>query len=154
MINRKNHDDGKPTIIQELKSLKIGNVFHGNVILKYKTTIDKGHGTELLQVDMTDQKGHTTTTLNIPHNLISKYDDICVQGHGLRSLCISEFRISPRTKYDHGDYKCILLINNPSTIEQIAPVCKYYSFMPTTTTIKQLLTSKNPYAIGTIGTLV
>ena len=99
---------------------------------------------------MTDQKGQLTITLNIPHKLISKYDDICVEGN---CLCISEFKISPKTKYDHGDCNCILQISDPSTIEQIELVCKDYSFVPTTT-IKQLLTSKNPYAIGTIGALV
>ena len=150
MINRKNHDDCKPVTIQELKSLKTGNVFHGNVVVKYKTTIDKEHGTDLLRVDMTDRKGQLTITLNIPHKLISKYDDICVEGNG---LCISEFKISPKTKYDHGDYNCILQISDPNTIEKIDPVCKDYNFVPTTT-IRQLLASKNPYAICTIGAIV
>ena len=132
LINRKNHDDCKPVTIQELKSLKTGNVFHGNVI------------------DMTDRKGQLTITLNIPHKLISKYDDICVEGN---CLCISEFKISSKTKYDHGNCNCILQISDPSTIEKIEPVCKDYSFVPTTT-IRQLLASKNPYAIGTIGAIV
>ena len=146
MINTKNHDDCKPVTIQELKSLKTGNVFHGNVVVKYKTTIDKEHGTDLLRVDMTNRKGQLAITLNIPHKLISKYDDICVKGNG---LCISEFK----TKYDHGDCNCILQISDPSTIEKIDPICKDYSFVPTTT-IRQLFASKNPYAIGTIGAIV
>ena len=150
LINKENHDDCKPVTIQELKNLETGNVFHGNVIVKYKTTIGKEHGTDLLRVDMTDRKWQLTITLNIPHKLISKFDDICVEGN---YLCIFEFKISSKTKYDHGDCNCILQISDPSTIEQIEPVCKDYSFVPTTT-IKKLLTSKNPYAIGTIVALV
>ena len=44
----KNHDECKLVTIQELKSLNTGNGFHGNVIVKYKTTIDKEHATDLL----------------------------------------------------------------------------------------------------------
>ena len=95
----KNHDDCKPITIQELKSINKGNVFHGNVIVKYKTTIDKEHATDLLRFDMTNRKWQLTITLNIPHNLISKYDNIHVQGHG---LCISEFSISPELNMTMG----------------------------------------------------
>jgi hypothetical protein len=39
----KKHIDYKPITIQDLKSLKVGKVFHDDVILPYKTTIDKTH---------------------------------------------------------------------------------------------------------------
>jgi hypothetical protein len=53
-----------------LKSLKVGKVFQGDVIVTYKTTINKEDIIELLRIDLVDTKREMIVTLNIANNFI------------------------------------------------------------------------------------
>ena len=136
--------------IQDLKGLKVGNVFHGDVIVIYKTTIDRVHNIDLLRFDLVDEKGEMTITVNVPHTLIPVHESKLIPGQG---VCIEGFKISPKTMYDHGDCNCILVLHDWSILETISPICQEYKFLPNTT-IRQLTTNKSTFSIGTIVALV
>jgi hypothetical protein len=72
------------------------------------------------------------------------------QGKG---ICITNFKIAPKTNYDHGEVECILLVDQHTSIENIAHVCQEYNFIPNTS-IKILLATTEQYALGTIGAIV
>lgn len=88
-------------------------------------------------------------TLNVPHNLIPTTEDKLVVGQG---ICIKDFKVPPKTVYDHGDCSCILVLHDKSIIETIPAVCTQYTFVPTTT-ISQL-TNTTGFAIDTVAGLV
>ena len=137
--------------IEELTSCKAGNVFHGNIIVTYRTMLDKLRKTnEILRADLTDTKGELTITLNIRGNLIKQHEEKIVPG---KAICIKNFKIVAKTDYDHGESEGILLVDEQTTIENIALVCQEYTFIPNTT-IKRLLETVEPYAIGTIAAIV
>ena len=146
---RTNHQLCTPITIQELKSLKLGRIFHGDVLVIYKTIVDQIHGIQLLRADLVDSKGNMAITLNVPHNLIPTAEEKLVVGQG---ICIKDFKFSPKTVYDHGDCSCILVLHDKSIIETIPAVCTQYTFVPTTT-ISQL-TNTTGFAIGTVAGLV
>lgn len=143
------HDLCAPITIQDLKSLKLGRIFHGDVLVIYKTIVDQVHGIQLLRADLDDSKGNMAITLNVPHNLIPTAEEKLVVGQG---ICIKDFKVSPKTVYDHGDCSCILVLHEKSIIETIPAVCTQYTFVPTTT-ISQL-TNTTGFAIGTVAGLV
>jgi hypothetical protein len=98
LTNRKKHSKGSHVTIQELKGLKVGTIFHGDIIITYKTNIDRVHNIDLLRIDLVDEKGEMTITVNVPHNLIALHESKLVHGQG---VCIEGFNISPKTIYDH-----------------------------------------------------
>jgi hypothetical protein len=55
--NMQKHTRCNPITIQELKTLKVGEIFHGDVIVTYKTTIDQAHNIDLLHIGLVDEKG-------------------------------------------------------------------------------------------------
>ncbi len=137
--------------IEELTSCKVGNVFHGNVIVMYRTMLDRLHKTnEILRADLTDVKGELTITLNIRCNLIKRHEEKIVPG---KAICIKDFKIVAKTDYDHFESECILLVDDHTTIENIGLVCQEYAFVPNTT-IKRLLQTVDTYAVGTIAAIV
>lgn len=144
-----NHDLCAPITIQELKSLKQGRIFHGDVLVIYKTIVDRVHGIELLRADIVDTKGNMAITLNVPHNLIPTAEQKLVVGQG---ICIKDFKVSPKTVYDHSDCNWILVLHEKSIIETIPAVCTEYRFVPTTT-IRQLRNTTG-FGIGTVVGLV
>jgi len=111
--------------------------------------VDQIHGIQLLRVDLVDSKGNMEITLNVPHNLIPTAEDKLVVGQG---ICIRDFKVSPKTVYDHGDCTCILPLHDKSIIKTIPAMCTQYTFVPTTT-ISQL-TNTTGFAIGTVAGLV
>ena len=89
--------------IEELKSCKAGNVFHGNIIVTYRTMLDKLRKTnEILRVDLIDAKGDMTITLNICGNLIKQHEEKLLPG---KSICVKDFKIVAKTDYDYGESK-------------------------------------------------
>lgn len=134
-----------------MNARKAGNIFQGDVIVKYKAILDKTNKTrEVLRADLTDTKGEMTITLNVTADLVAHYEDKIIPGSG---LSISNFQIAPRTDYDRGDCDCILVLTKSSIVEIIPRLCIDYKFIPSTA-IKQLLASTEQYATGTIGVLV
>ena len=137
--------------IGELTSCKIGDSFDGVVIVKYKAMLDKLNMTNaVLQADITDAKGDMTVTLNARGNLIDKYEEIITLGKSIR---VRNFKVAPKTNYDHGDCDCILIVDHHTTIENIESVCEEYFFIPNTT-IKRLLATTEQYTLGTIVAIV
>ncbi|XP_057822077.1 uncharacterized protein LOC131034564 [Cryptomeria japonica] len=137
--------------IEELNARKAGNMFDGDVLVVYKATLDKVNKTrEVLRADLTDLKAEMTITLNVPSNLVQQYENKIIPGSG---ISITGFQIAAKTDYDRGDCDCILILKESSMVETKPSICKQYNFIPGTT-IKQLLTSTNEYATGTIGALV
>ncbi|KAH9299408.1 hypothetical protein KI387_031090, partial [Taxus chinensis] len=96
------------------------------------------------------KKAELTVTLNVAHKFIPMHEDKVVAGKGIQ---ITNFSIAPKTSYDHGDCDVILLLNESSTVESTPPLSIEYKFIPDTT-VKQLLNSTEPYAIGTIAAIV
>ena len=140
-----------PISIEELTSCKAGNVFHGNIIVTYRTMLDKLHKTnEILREDLTDAKGEMTITLNLRGNLIKQHEEKLLPG---KAICVKDFKIAAKTDYDHCESECILLVDQQTTIENIALVCQEYTFIPNTC-IKRLLQTIDAYAVGTIGAIV
>ena len=90
--NRQKHSKFNVVTIQDLKGLKVGNVFHGDVIVIYKTTIDRVHNIDLLRLDLVDEKGEMTIIVNVPHNLIPIHKSKLIPRQG---VCIEGFKISP-----------------------------------------------------------
>jgi len=88
------------------------------------------HEIELLRADLVDSKGNMAITLNVPHNLIATVETKLVVGQG---ICIRDIKISPKTIYDHGDYTCILVLHEKSTVETILAICNQYKSVPTIT---------------------
>jgi hypothetical protein len=148
--NRQKHSKCNVVTIQDLKGLKVGNVFHGDVIVIYKTTIDRVHNIDLLRLDLVNEKGEMPITVNVPHTLIPVHESKIIHGQG---VCIEGFKISPKTMYGHGDCNCILVLHDRSILETISPICQEYKFLPNTT-IRQLTTNKSTFSIGTIASLV
>ena len=144
-----NHDLCTPITIQDLKTLKLGRIFHGDVLVIYKTIVDQIHDIQLLRADLVDSKGNMAITLNVPHNLIPTAEQKLVVGQG---ICIKDFKVSPKTVYDHSDCNWILVLHEKSIIETIPAVCTEYRFVPTTT-IRQL-TNTTGFGIGTVAGLV
>lgn len=140
-----------PISIEELTSCKAGNVFHGNIIVTYRTMLDKLRKTsEILRADLTDAKGDMRITLNVRGNLIEQHEEKLLPG---KAICVRDFKIAAKTDYDHCESECILLVDQETTIENIAPGSQEYSFIPNTC-IKRLLQTPDAYAVGTIGAIV
>ena len=93
------------------------------------------HDKCILRADITDAKGDMIVTLNACGNLIDKYEEIITLGKSIRVI---NFKVAPKTNYDHGDCDCILIVDHHTTIEKIEFVCEEYFFIPNTT-IKILL---------------
>ena len=140
-----------PISIEELTSCKAGNVFHGNIVVAYRTMLDKLRKTnEILRADLTDAKSEMTITLNLRGNLVKQHEEKLVSG---RAICVKDFKIAPKTDYDHCESECILVADQQTTIENIPLVCTVYSFIPNTC-IKGLLQTMDRYAVGTVGAIV
>jgi hypothetical protein len=140
-----------PISVEELTSWKAGNVFHGNIVVVYKTMLDKLRKTnEIFRADLTDSKGEMTITLNLRGNLIKDHEEKLVAG---KAICVKDFKIAPKTDYDHCESECILLADQQTIIQNIPPVCQQYSFIPNKC-IKELLQTVDKYTIGTIGAIV
>ncbi|KAH9322788.1 hypothetical protein KI387_017427, partial [Taxus chinensis] len=138
------------TSIDDLNTFTIGNIFQGDVLVVYKTTVQKDQGKQLLREDLTDEKAELTVTLNVAHKFIPMHEDKVVAGKGIQ---ITNFSIAPKTSYDRGDCDVILLLNESSTVESTPPLSIEYKFIPNTT-VKQLLNNTEPYAVGTIAAIV
>ena len=140
-----------PISIEELTSWKAGNVFHGNIVAVYRTMLDKLRKTnEIFRADLTDSKGEMTITLNLRGNLVKEHEEKLVAG---KAICVKDFKIAPKTDYDHCESECILVADQKTTIENIPLVCQEYTFIPNTC-IKELLQTVDKYAVGTIGAIV
>ena len=140
-----------PISIEELTSWKAGNVFHGNIVVVYRTMLDKLRKTnEIFRADLTDSKGEMTITLNLRGNLVKEHEEKLVTG---KAICVKDFKIAPKTDYDHCESECILVADQQTTIENIPLVCQEYTFIPNTC-IKELLQTVDKYAVGTIGAIV
>ncbi|KAH9295182.1 hypothetical protein KI387_038770, partial [Taxus chinensis] len=138
------------TSIDDLNSFTIGNIFQGDVLVVYKTIVQKDQGKQLLRADLTDEKAELTVTLNVAHKFIPMHEDKVVAGKGIQ---ITNFSIAPKTSYDRGDCNVILLLNESSTVESTPPLSIEYKFIPNTT-VKQLLNNTEPYIVGTIAAIV
>ena len=137
--------------IEDLNERKIGNTFEGDVLVVYKSNLDKINKTrEVLRADLTDHKVEMTITLTINGHLVYQYEDKIVAGMG---VSIIDFEIAPKTNYDRGDCDCILQLKETSFVETINHICNDYNFI-SSTTIRELLNSTSNYPIGTIGALV
>ena len=151
IIYRHKHITSTPITIQDLHAYKLGESFHGDVIVTYKTVLDKSQKKNyLLRVDLTDEKGYMTVTLNVGNNFIKEHEEKLLPG---KSVCITNFSVAAKTNYDRGDCEFILLVHGKSIVSNIDPVCKEYCFIPNTT-IKELLASTDHYAIGMIVAIV
>jgi hypothetical protein len=95
-----------PINIEELTSCKVGQVFDGNVVVTYTTILDKSHkSNELLRAYLTNAKGEMTITLIVHSNFIEQHQAKLIPGKSIR---ITNFKIAPKTNYDHGEVECIL----------------------------------------------
>ena len=140
-----------PISIEELASWKAGNVFHGNIVAVYRTMLDKLRKTnEIFRADLTDSKGEMTITLNLRGNLVKEHEEKLVAG---KAIYVKDFKIAPKTDYDHCESECILVADQQTTIENIPLVCQEYTFIPNTC-IKELLQTVDKYVVGTIGAIV
>jgi hypothetical protein len=83
-----------PINIEELTSCKVGQVFHGNVVVTYRAILDKSKkSTELLRADLTDVKGEMTVTLNVCTNFIEQHQAKLLPG---KAIHITNFKIAPK----------------------------------------------------------
>ena len=105
---------------------------------------------EILRADLTDAKGEMTITLNLRGNLVKQHEEKLLSG---KAICVKDFKIAPKTDYDHCESECILVVDQQTTIENISLVCQEYGFIPNTC-IKGLLQTIDTYAVGTIGAIV
>ena len=150
-LYRQKQNTCNPITIEELTSYKIGDVFDGNVIVTYKAMLDETNkSTEIMRSDLTDSKGEMTVTLNVRGSFIQQYEQKLLPGKAVR---IKNFKIAPKTNYDHGESDCILVVDHHTTIENITSICQEYYFVPNTT-IRRLILSTESYTLGTIGAIV
>ena len=70
----------------------------------------------ILRADITDAKGDMTGTLNACGNMIDKYEEIITPG---KNISVRNFKVAPKTNYDHGDCDCLLIVDHHTTIENI-----------------------------------
>ena len=103
-----------------------------------------------MREDLTDAKGEMTLTLNSHNGFINQHQEKRISCKGIR---ITNFKIAPKTSYDHGEDECVLLVDQWTSIENISPVCQQYNFIPNTS-IKIILDSTKQYALGIIGAIV
>lgn len=137
--------------IEELHSHKAGNIFEGDVVVIYKTSMDKTNNTkDVLRVDLTDEKVEMTITINITSVIVKQHEAKIVPG---TTICITDFQIAPKTNYDCGHCDCILILENTSMTKVILCMREDYKFIPTNTII-QLLTNEDNYAIGFVGAIM
>lgn len=92
-----------------------------------------------MHADLTNLKEKMIIKLNINGNLMQEHQHNIILGLG---VSISGFQIAPRLNYDRGDYDCILMLKNTSTIESMPQFSKDYYFI-LDTTISQLLATTN-----------
>jgi hypothetical protein len=117
----------------------------------YNTYLDKANRThKILCADMTDANGMMTITLTVPAHLIERHEQKIVPKAG---ISITNFKILPKSGYDHGDCDRVISIVESSVIETVSPTCKEYNFIPDTT-IKQFASNTNMYPINTIGVVM
>jgi hypothetical protein len=87
-----------------------------------------------LRVDLTDEKGEMTITLNAHTNFIEQHKTTLFPR---KTIFIANL-IAPKTNYDHGEDKYISLVEQETSIENIASVCQEYNFI-LDTSIKRIL---------------
>ena len=146
--NRPKLTSKRPVTIEDLNARKIGNTFHGTVLVSYKVVLDKGTGMcEVLRADLTDCKGEMTITLTTTSHLLCKFEDKIIPG---TIIAIKEFQVAPKIDFDCGDSDYILLLKDSIEIVTIPPLENEYIFI-SGTTIKQLMSSTKEYVYGTIG---
>jgi hypothetical protein len=78
-------------------------------------------------------------TLNVCNSFIEQHQEKLLHGKSIR---ITNFKVAPKTNYDHGEVECILLVEQETSIENIAPICQEYNFIPNTS-IRILLATTN-----------
>jgi len=109
-----------PVSIEELTSCKAEQIFHGNVVVTYKATLDKWQkSNEILRAYLIDAKGEMTITLNFYVDLIKQHQAKLLLGKG---ICITNFKITSKTNYDHGEVEGIFLVDQHTIIDIIALV--------------------------------
>ena len=105
------------TSIEELNERKTGKTFEGDVLVVYKYILDKINKTrEVLRTDVIDSKAEMTVTVNVKDNLVQQYEDKLIAGMGVR---ISNFQLEAKSDFDCGDYYCIIVVKESTTIETI-----------------------------------
>ena len=110
-----------PITIEQLNARMVGTTFEGDVLIVYKVNLGKiKKPCEVLRADLIDHKEEMTITLTVNNNLLQQHENKIVLGMG---LSITSFEIAPRSKFDRGDYDCILLLIETSTIEIINHIC-------------------------------
>ena len=110
--------DFSPINIEELISYKAGQFFNGDVIVTYRAILDKlEKSTELLCAYLTYAKGEMEVTLNFRTSFIEQHQAKLLPG---KAICITNFKVTPKTNYDHGEAKFILPVEQESSIENIA----------------------------------
>ena len=67
-----------------------------------------------MREDLTDVKGEMTVTLNVYSSFIKQNQEKLIPG---KSICITNFKIAPKTSYDHGEVECIFLVDQETNIK-------------------------------------
>jgi hypothetical protein len=137
--------------IEGLNNRQTGQVFVGDIMVVYRTYLDKENKSRsIMRADMTNTDAMMTVTLTIPPQLVQKHVENILLRNG---ISITYFNIFPKIVYDRGDCDRIISLNETSIVEKIPIVCLEYCFVPDST-ISQLAQSTDIYPIRMIGALV
>jgi hypothetical protein len=108
----------------------------------YNTYLDKANKShKILHANMTDANGMMTFTLIFHAHIIERHEKNIDPGAG---ISITNFKIIPKSGYDHGGCDRIILILESIIAETVSPTCKEYNFIQDTI-IKQFASNIDTY---------
>ena len=95
--------------IEGLNICQTRQVFFGDIMVVYRTYLDKSNKTKsIMCADMTDKEALMTVTLIIPTQLVHKHAEKIFLGNG---ISITNFNIFSKTIYDSGYCDRIISLN-------------------------------------------
>jgi hypothetical protein len=137
--------------IEDLNNCQTGQVFVRDIVVVYRTYLDKENKIRsIMHANMIDKDAMMTVTLIVPPQLVQKHVEKILSRNG---ISIKYFNIFPKTVYDRGDCDRIISLNKTRIVEKIPVVCSKYSFILDLTII-HIEQSTDIYPIETIGAAV